>query len=142
MDCPHFIACLDLRDRNLDYDFLRKIVGEWRQYAPNYLCDFYPMTSYTTANDAWIAWQFDRPESGQGVVQAFRRANSIYESARFKLRALDPKARYVVADLDKPDAPQELAGGELMDKGLLVTAETQPAAMVFAYRKKEPSDGL
>ena len=29
--CPHFIACWDMRDRNLDYDFLRKTIGDWRQ---------------------------------------------------------------------------------------------------------------
>ena len=35
-------------------------------------------------------WQFDVPEKGEGVVQAFRRAESVYEAARFKLRGLDP----------------------------------------------------
>lgn len=135
MACPHFIACWDVRDRKLDYDFLRKTVGDWRQYAADYLGDFYPLTSYTTGNDAWLAWQFDRPEEGRGVVQAFRRANSIYESARLKLRGLEAKARYVVNDLDKPHALQECAGSELAEKGLLVTAPAQPAAIVLTYRK-------
>jgi alpha-galactosidase len=135
MDCPHFIACWDVRDRKLDYDFLRKTVGDWRQYAPNYLGDFYPLTAYTTANDAWLAWQFDRPEAGQGVVQVFRRANSIYESARVKLRGLDAKARYAVTDIDKPDGTQEFTGAALADRGLLVTAPAQPSAIVLTYRK-------
>ncbi len=47
---------------------------------------------------------------GQGVVQAFRRTNSIYESARLKLRGLDAQARYAVTDLDRPDAVQKILG--------------------------------
>ncbi len=135
LGCPHFIACWDVRDRKLDYDALRKLIGDWRQYAPNYLGDFYPLSPYTTANDAWLAWQFDRPETGQGVVQAFRRANSIYESARVKLRGLDPKARYAVTDIDHPEREQELPGAELAGRGLLVVAPNQPAAIVVTYRK-------
>ena len=135
MDCPHFIACWDVRDRKLDYDFLRKTVSDWRHYSPNYLGDFYPLTPYTTSNDAWLAWQFDGPEAGQGMVQVFRRANSIYESARVKLRGLDAKARYVVTDLDKPDGTREFTGAELAERGVLVTAPVQPSAMVITYRK-------
>lgn len=133
--CPHFIACWDVRDRKLDYDFIRKTIGDWRQYAPNYLGDFYPLSPYTTANDAWLAWQFDRPEAGQGVVQVFRRANSIYESARVKLRGLDARARYAVTDLDKPEGTQEFTGAELAERGLLVTTPGQPSALALTYRK-------
>jgi alpha-galactosidase len=126
---------LDIRDRKLDFTFLRKTIGDWRRYEENYLGDFYPLSPYTTANDAWLAWQFDRPEGGQGVVQAFRRANSIYESARVKLRGLDPKARYAVTDIDHPANAQEVTGVELAERGLLVVAPNQPAAMVITYRK-------
>jgi alpha-galactosidase len=137
MSCPHFIACWDMRDRKLDYDFLRKIVGQWQQYAPNYLGDFYPLTPYTTLNDAWIGWQFDRPEAGQGVVQVFRRPDSIYESARLKLRGLDRQARYKITDTDRSGLEHELMGAELMESGLLVDSPSQPAAKVITYRIAE-----
>ena len=137
LTCPHFIACWDVRDRKLDYNFLRRTIADWRQYAPNYLGDFYPLTPYTTSNDSWIAWQFDRPEAGAGTVQVFRRANSIYESARLKLRGLDPKARYAVADIDDPREKQEYTGAELLERGLSVVAADQPAAKVMTYRKRD-----
>jgi alpha-galactosidase len=44
-------------------------MSEWRLYADLYLGDYYPLTPYTTANNAWVAWQFDRPESGRGMAQ-------------------------------------------------------------------------
>lgn len=137
LTCPHFIACWDVRDRKLDYDFLRRTIADWRQYAPNYLGDFYPLTPYTTSNDSWLAWQFDRPEAGEGTVQVFRRANSIYESARLKLRGLDPQARYAVADIDDPREKQEYTGAELLERGLPVVSADQPAAKVMTYRKRD-----
>ena len=75
------------------------------------------------------------PSAGQGVMQAFRRANSICESARLKLRGLDARARCARADLDKSDAPKEFTGSELTETGLLVTARGQPAAVVLTYRR-------
>ena len=133
--CPHFIACWDLRDRKLDYNFLRQTMADWRSYADNYLGDYYPLTPYTTSNDAWLGWQFDQPEPGRGVVQAFRRANSVYESARFKLHGLEAGARYLVTDLDTPDAKRQLGGRDLMETGLALTLAGQPSAKIVTYKK-------
>jgi alpha-galactosidase len=82
-----------------------------------------------------VAWQFDRPEAGEGVVQAFRRADSSYESARFKLRGLDPSARYTITNADAPGG-EERTGRELMEQGLSVTLRDQPGAAVVSYRKR------
>ncbi|MEK7678076.1 MAG: alpha-galactosidase [Verrucomicrobiota bacterium] len=136
MACPHFIACWDLRDRQLDYNLLRRLVGEWRQFADNYFGDYYPLTPYTAANDAWMAWQFDRPERSEGMVQVFRRAQSFYEAARFKLSGLAADARYAVRNLDAPEA-SEITGRELMEKGLYVALLGAPAAAVVTYKKVE-----
>ena len=69
--------------------------------------------------DNWIAWQFNTPERGEGVVQAFRRAESPYESIRVKLHDLDPEAIYTLTNLDATGTT-EVAGRELMEKGLLI----------------------
>ncbi len=131
--CPHFTACFDMRRRDLDYDLLRRILGEWRELAPCYFGDYYPLTPYSLANDAWMAWQFDRPDLGEGVVQAFRRADSAYRSAELRLRGLDPEAAYSVTDLDGPGAVN-VSGRELMEKGLLVEMPARPAAAVIRYK--------
>jgi len=81
-----------------------------------------------------MAWQFDRPDLGEGMVQAFRRAESCYETARFKLRGLDPAARYTVRHLDSEETT-ETTGQELMEKGLQVTLPNQPQASVITYQR-------
>jgi alpha-galactosidase len=135
--CPHFTGCWDMRRDDLDYDQIRRLVGQWRRVAPYFLGDYYPLTSYSAANDVWIAWQFDRPDLGEGMVQVFRRADSIYESARLPLRGLDPEARYRIADVDSRRA-QEMAGRDLVDEGLPVRIKHRPGAVILTYRRVAP----
>ena len=58
----------------------------------NYLGDFYPLTDYSLENEVWLAWQYDRPEAGEGLVQAFRRPQSADSIRVFRLRGLEPTA--------------------------------------------------
>ena len=102
---------------------------------PCYFGDYYPLTAYSLEQTAWMAWQFDLPEKGEGVVQAFRRAESIHEAARFKLRGLDPDAEYVLTNLDSGQS-QTLAGRELLDTGLAVPIADQPGSAVIVYKKR------
>jgi alpha-galactosidase len=113
----------------------QKAYAECRRIAPLMLeGDYFPLTPYSLALDQWIAWQFNRPEQGDGVVQAFRRPQSVEELARYKLRGLDPQARYTVTDFDT-GRDQTLTGRELMDDGLPVTIQTQPGAVVLTYKQ-------
>src|SRR5260370_4139933 len=66
----------DVRRKDPDYNLLHHLLAQWRQVAPFYYGDYYPLTAYSTGDDAWAAWQFDRPESRDGMVQAFRRRES------------------------------------------------------------------
>lgn len=83
------------------------------------------MTTDSTSHKAWMAWQFDDPKKSGGLVQAFRRAESSFVSAQFKLRELDPEASCLVTDYDA-ERPQQISGRELMEKGLLVTLGAAP----------------
>jgi alpha-galactosidase len=79
-----------------------------------------------------MAWQFHRPEHGDGIVQAFRRPDSPFESARFRLRGLDPAARYRVVDMDSKHE-SEFSGRELLETGLPVSIPVAPGALVLTY---------
>ena len=134
--CPHITACYDMRRKDLNFDTVRKLTHQWReQIASNYLGDYYPLTSYSRSRDVWMAWQFDRPEVGEGVVQAFRRADCIYEAARLKLRGLDPDADYTISDLDASGSLKR-SGRELMTRGLRVQISDRPGSAVIAYKRR------
>jgi alpha-galactosidase len=132
--CAHFTACFDVRRTNLDYDMIRRVMGQWREFARYFYGDYYPLTPYSLESDDWIAWQFDCPEQGEGMIQAFRRDASIYESARLRLRGLDPAATYTVTNLDESGSAQ-LSGRELGATGLPVVIPEQPGSAVIIYKK-------
>ncbi len=130
---PSTMLAIDVRDKNLDYALLGRQCAQWRDIASLYYGDFYPLTKCNVDNDAWIAWQFDEPEQGAGVVQAFRRPGCIYESARLKLHGLDPKARYQLTQFDPP-SQSETTGEELLQEGIPVSIGKAPGAAVIKYR--------
>ncbi|MCC6443802.1 MAG: alpha-galactosidase [Armatimonadetes bacterium] len=133
--CPHITACYDMRNLETDFAPVRKLYRQWRRVADYYFGDYYPLTPYSPENDIWMAWQFDSPEKGEGMVQAFRRSGSIYESARLKLQGLDSKATYIVTDLDR-NRPRRISGSGLMEKGLPVAIPDRPGAVVIVYKRQ------
>jgi alpha-galactosidase len=106
---------------------------ECSRIAALMLGDFYPLTAYSLKEDAWIAWQFDRPDLGMGVVQAFRRPQSPEASKRFRLHGLLSKRGYEIEDLD--GGKRVVSGRDLMEEGLEVARSAKPAAAVIVYRR-------
>jgi len=120
----------------IDFAQLRARVEEWRRLAPYFYGDFYPLMPYTLAEDQWMAWQYDRPEVGEGAVQVFRRESSFYEAARFNLRSLDPDRRYTLSDITE-GTQTEIPGRQLTDEGLLVTLPGKAQAAIYLYKRLE-----
>ncbi len=123
----------DMRRQNLDYDRLRQLVDEWRKIAPCYLGDYYLLTPYNIGEDQWIAWQFHLPETGSGVVEAFRRSQCEDGELNLKLKGLDPDANYEITDFDGGKSVV-LTGKALMEEGLRVEIEATPGAKGMAYK--------
>jgi alpha-galactosidase len=131
---PSYTSCWDVTPKG-NYDLHRKLLAQWRSVRAHILYgDYYPLTPYSAANDVWMAWQFDRPEKGEGVVQAFRRGGNPSESMRVKLRGLEADGVYTVTNLDTA-ATSEVTGRELMEKGLAVVIKEQPGSAVITYEK-------
>lgn len=133
---PHGIMAMEIRNREQDFELLRRLMKEWDEYSPLYFGDFYPLTSYSLDTDVWMAWQFDLPEEGAGMVQAFRRQDSPHESAHYRLRNLDEEAEYSVRNLDE-DGSIIISGKELMENGLRMMIKERPGSLVFTYKRVE-----
>jgi hypothetical protein len=57
-------------------------------------CNFHALIEDHSGKDRWAAYQFDRPQTGQGVVEIFCPAGSKVDSRIVPLRGLDTTARY------------------------------------------------
>ena len=120
----------DLRQTH-DLNLLRKLMTEWHKVAPCYYGDFYPLTSYSLADDVWMAWQFHRPVENDGILQVFRRPASPHESASLPLRGIEPSCSYELNDFDEPE-PTRQTGAKLL-AGLRVTMPTGPSSRTIYY---------
>jgi alpha-galactosidase len=128
------VVGFDLRRDDLDLELLRKLMTEWHEVAECYYGDYYPLTPYSRDEQNWMAWQFHRPEQGDGLIQVFRRAESPIEAASFPLRGLDPDARYVFHDFDVPD-DTEHRGADLAS-GWRIAIPARRTARLIRYRRQ------
>jgi alpha-galactosidase len=98
--------------------------------------DFYPLTGWSMAADPWMAWQFDRPDLGEGIVQAFRRAQSPYVAFQARLRGLDAARSYEVALIDDEhrSAVRTMKGADLAV--LELRLEKPRSSVVVRYKAK------
>lgn len=129
--CPSNTACFDFRVE-VDDELLLKLYHEWLEIGPDYFGDFYPLTDYNLSQEQWLAWQFHRPETDEGFVQAFRREQCIYKSAELKLRGLDPDAIYMLKNFDVKGS-KRVTGKKLMERGITVEIPQTPGAATIKY---------
>lgn len=122
-------------DKDFDFDRVRKLLNEYLAIRDYFYGDYYPLTPYSLATDAWMAWQFDRPEQGGGIVQAFRRSDSVNDSMRYRLLGLEPNAVYTLTNLDVAGIT-EVTGCELLDKGIAIPINEQSGSAIIIYKKR------
>lgn len=126
------------------FDYNNTSVTAWNQWKLNfaqyktikdlYTGDFYPLTGYSLSDTVWMAWQYDSPEMGQGLVQAFRRPANTVATMIFHLQGLEPDAAYTLTNLDQP-TPATTSGSQLMTQGLPINLATPRSSVIITYRK-------
>lgn len=132
-----FTNCVwDMRDKNLDYKTLRHMTKQFYDLTKYWTGDYYPLTPYSGEDNAWIAWQFDCPEAGEGMVQAFRRSQAANQSCLLRLEGLDAKSMYTVHNIDE-DKDTTISGRKLMESGIEIDILTRPGAAVIIYKKRQ-----
>lgn len=112
---------------------MKKYIQEARKIRPYFSEDFYPLTEITPNNDAWCANQFNRPANNDGIIQIFRRENSPYETACFKLRGLNENSDYLFRDIDGGEFT--VSGSELTNNGFNITVPEKRTAKIFFYKE-------
>lgn len=132
-----FTVAMNLNEDANKWAQMNAMLQQYKAFRDYYIGDFYPLSPYELAEDRGIAWQFDRPDLGAGIVQAFRRQYSASESVRLKLRGLSAEADYSISDLDNPGRTQTISGSKLMSDGLDVALPNQPCAALITYRLKK-----
>jgi alpha-galactosidase len=130
---PYWCEAVDIRKPDVDWNIVRKAAKDHREVRDLFLGDYYPLTPWSLDPKEWIAFQFDRPDLGKGIVQAFRRAENKAETVTLNLQGLDPGATYSLRDLSS-DWTARHTGQELM-AGLEVPVKTCPGDAMVVYTR-------
>ncbi|MHB1293582.1 MAG: alpha-galactosidase [Anaerolineae bacterium] len=115
-------------------DLVKELMAEEVAVREYFYGDFSPLTPYSEAADAWTAWQFDRPDLGEGMVLALRRPQSSINGMQAQLRGLDPAAQYAFHNLETGEIIQ-YAGRDLMRQGLLLCVPEKPGSLLLVYKR-------
>lgn len=115
--------------------WLKARMEEYLRVRPYFYEDFYPLTDQVKADLAWCASQYHRPSQNDGIVQVFKRENSPYLSALFRLKGLEPAKTYTFSDADDETARWAYSGQQLMEEGFEVTIRSAPTAKIYFYRE-------
>jgi alpha-galactosidase len=129
------------------FTWLRTGIAQLKRVRPYYYGDYYPILpcssnancrpdagSEQSADFEWAAWQFNRPEQGDGMVQAFRRNRNEDPSKNLLLRGLDPSSQYLITDQETA-VRASASGRDLMQQGLHVELTEKPGAVILFYKK-------
>ncbi len=108
-------------------------VAEYKAVRAYFLADYYPLTEYSTSDEAWAAFQWDRPEEGDGIVLAFRRPQAPSSSLTIRLHALEPEADYELSYEDY-GITQVKSGRELAQEWAVKIADA-PGSLLIRYRR-------
>jgi len=122
---------VDIRRDDLDYALIRRMIALWRQAAPFILYgDYYPLTSWGRDADRWVAWQFDREESGAGVIHAMRLPANTEDSCIIRLKGVNANAAYRFENRETGEQIQ-LSGAALARDGFTLTLPPRTAVLWF-----------
>jgi alpha-galactosidase len=129
------------------FDWLRTEIAQYKRARPYYYGNYYPILPCSANADCvtppdsersaafeWAAWQFNRPQEGDGMIQAFRRDRSDDSMKQLRLRGLDPAAMYEITNVDE-GPPRTVSGAELMQQGLHLKIPDKPGAAIIFYTK-------
>ena len=132
---PMLFPALDIRRGDYDYATATKMIGIWRRASHLLLNgDYYPLTPFHHSAEKWVAWQFDRPEKGHGLVQGIRLPEAPEESVTIHLKSICPDSAYFLENAETGER-KDILGADLIRDGFTFTLSKRSGAIWF-YRRK------
>jgi alpha-galactosidase len=120
---------------NFPFAEVKKSLEQYRLIAKYFYGDYYSLTEYTPSTDAWMAYQLDLPDQGEGMVVVLKRPAANYSQASLPLRAVLRDSPYEITNLGTGEN-KIVTGEELSDRGVEVRLLKIPDSALLLYRRK------
>ena len=111
----------------------KAIIDQYLSIQKYFYGDYHPLTPYSQAADAWLAYQLHLPERDEGLVVALKRPASASTKAALRLHRLAREATYEVTFVDTAKS-KRISGSELTGAGLEIELSKKPDSALVRYR--------
>lgn len=119
---------------DVPWDWLRARIAEYKSIREFFYGDYYPLLSGTFDGSFWMAYQFDRPDLGAGMILAFRREGSNRATVQLTPGGLDPSITYAFTFVDT-GVTVTLTGAQADRAGLEVALDGGPLSVLITYHQ-------
>jgi alpha-galactosidase len=111
--------------------WLKQMCEEYRRAQPFFTGDVYPLAALDASERTWLATEWYRPDLKAGLIQVFKRADSPFTTASFKLHGIDEGKDIRIVDADGGE--WVLGYDELVSRGFVVNIDGARVAKVYFY---------
>jgi alpha-galactosidase len=111
------------------WELAKRVNDEYLAIRKYLSCDFYNHGSSTFDMTSWAIWQYHDKVSGKGIVMAFRRPESPFETAKITLRGI-ADAMLLYKNLDTSEC---FVGTSELN----ITLPKKKSSVIFKYEIKK-----
>ena len=124
------------KNKELDYDLLRRNFNEWKSVRDLLTKDMYVLTPWRHDSDRthWTAFAYDDPDNGNSVLLAFRMEEAEADTFVAKLPFAVPGRSYELTNADTKEK-MRLDGGELKKNGVKITLHEPKSSALFYIKR-------
>lgn len=137
LDFHVFSEWMEYDEKTYPWDWHVKMMNEYIRVRPYLESDFYPLGSVSESPVDWVVYQCHSPEKDAGIVVAFRRPESPFVQAQYRLWGLTINTKYRFVNADTAEAT-EFTSSILSQKGLLITLLETRSSAIFFYEAIAP----
>jgi alpha-galactosidase len=116
-------------------EFGKKLLDEFQAVRDLYLKDFYPLSPYSPKKNVWCVYQFHDPQTGRGMVVAFRRQRARQATYSIQLQGVEESKTYD-CESSSERLERQLLGkisGATLRQGYTLTIPTPKESLLFRY---------
>ncbi len=110
-----------------DMAWVKQITEEYRRIRHYFSMDFYNHGSAVFDVTSWAVWQYHDPDTQSGILMAFRRSESPFDTVGISLRGLSEGKQYRFTSLDDGAA---FDGGAQMQ----IVLKEKRSCVIFEYK--------
>ncbi|MDR1903028.1 MAG: alpha-galactosidase [Treponema sp.] len=120
-------------DISYDMSKIKSLVEEYKSVRDYYSCDYYPVFGFPTDDTTWGGWQFDRPETGSGIIMAFRRDQCLADKVRIFPGGISADKKYYFENIDTGEV-LNISGSDLIKSGFDIHIPVKRDSRLIRYR--------